>query len=363
MKACPVCATEVPDYQFEHPNGARIRCSVCGTYRITERAQQILGETRLYSENYTVVPRRRLSAALRQQTELGHEPLLEDHELMELMFDPAADLPEVIDRILRHIARKEPSGHRFVALTGNRDYGVAGAEGPEVFDHALGEAIKLGFIEREAPDEAAYRLTMLGWKHLRELPNMERTTLLKVADRAMCVLYDQEVHGRYSGPDLVDALELDEAQVARALRYAEKQGWITAKHVFGAQLPVDVSLTPAGMRYAESLLNARPSEAVTPNVVYNVSGPNARINISSHDASVNVVDLDANTLFARIEQAVSEGVADVTLREEVLESVRHLQAAPDASSRAERLGELLQVAANVITVIQPFLPALTQIVA
>src|SRR5688500_10464181 len=64
---CPVCATEVPDYYYEHPNGARVKCSMCGTYRLMERAGQLLGERRSYNQDHAVVPNRRLSATLRQQ--------------------------------------------------------------------------------------------------------------------------------------------------------------------------------------------------------------------------------------------------------------------------------------------------------
>jgi len=264
---CPVCTTEVPPYRFEHPNGARVECLKCGTYRLMEEAGQRLIERRVYVEGHRLVPNHRLSAALRERAERGEEPVLRDPDAMERTYRPAADPLEVIDRILMYLRSKASDGNsiKFVPLNGQRDHGVAGAPSPEAFDHALGQAAELDLVKRKALDEAAYRLTLAGWKHLRGLPDVERKDLLPLADQAMRVLYDQEIDGRYSAEKLIDALGVDEARVARALRYAEKQGWITTQKVFGGQMPVDVSVTREGMQYTEGLPSTRSSKAATPN--------------------------------------------------------------------------------------------------
>jgi hypothetical protein len=166
---CPVCTTEVPPYHYEHPNGARIQCLVCGTYRIMERAHQLLGERQIIARN-VLQPNRRLSGALRQRAERGEEPVLSDPDAMEKEFQSASDPLEIIDRILQYMRTKSPAGgHKFVPLIGHRDYAVGGAEEPEAFDHALAEAVEMGYIVRQARNEAAYRLTHEGWKHLRTL--------------------------------------------------------------------------------------------------------------------------------------------------------------------------------------------------
>jgi hypothetical protein len=84
-------------------------------------------------------------------------------------YRPAADPLEVIDRIVKYIARKEPGGDKYVPLNGQRDYGIGGAVDTAAFDHALSEAVDIGYIHRQAPDEAAYRLRAEGWKRFREL--------------------------------------------------------------------------------------------------------------------------------------------------------------------------------------------------
>jgi TIR domain-containing protein len=111
----------------------------------------------------------RLSGAIRQRTERGELVKVRDPASLIEAYEPASDMLEVIDRICQHLRRKEPGGHRFVPLIGHRDFALGGAEDAAMFDHALGQAQSLGYIERQAPNEAAYRLTPTGFRHLREL--------------------------------------------------------------------------------------------------------------------------------------------------------------------------------------------------
>ena len=326
-----------------------------------ERAAQLLGERRLYTLGHVVEPDRKLSGALRQLSELGEVPVLTDPDATASKFDPAADLPDMVDRVIRHISTKNPDGHRFVPLIGQRDHAVGGTDSPEAFDHALGEAMKLGYLEREALDEAAYRLTMTGWTHLREKTKMERQELQRCADVVLPVLYDQILNGRFSLSDLVDETKLSEAELARVLRYAEKKGWLRTDHTHHGSLPLHVELTPDGEQRALGLTKAQPPTTPAQNVIYILSGNNPRVNIGSRDDSVNVVALDSNTLFDKIVDSVAAEVEDPGVRDELIAAVRALEAATDPPSRAELFGKLLQIGANVITVLQPFLPALTQV--
>lgn len=166
---CPVCATEIPPANYEHPHGVLIQCRVCGTYRLMEQAHQRLIEHRTVLRNM-IQPNRRLSGALRQRAERGEEPVLSDPQAMEHEYQPASDPLEMVDRIVKHIASKDSAGNKFLPLIGHRDYAIAGAEDPEAFDFALGQAQEQGYIQRQGPNEAAYRLTQTGWKHLRSLP-------------------------------------------------------------------------------------------------------------------------------------------------------------------------------------------------
>lgn len=90
--------------------------------------------------------------------------------------------------------------------------------------------------------------------------------------------------------------------------------------------------------------------------VYNISGPGARVNIGSVDRSVNVVNVSTMELFARIREALADGApAEVCARLDELEAAR---GTPDALSAYQRF---ISAAANHMTVLAPFLPALTQV--
>lgn len=364
LKFCPVCATEVKEYFFDHPNGARVECPVCGTYRIMERAVYQLSLHRQYTPSHAIVPNRRLSAAIRELVERGQEPVVTDPNALQDEYCPAGDLVEVLDRILLHLRRRQSAGHAFVPLIGHRDHGVAGSLDPQEFEHALGEALALGYVERKAPSEAAYRLTINGVRYLKERPAVERQTLLSLADRALKWLYDHQTDGVVSPAGLVDALSINESEVERVVRYLIRQEWASAEdRVFGRRLPHRLELTAEGMRRAEDLLSLRPAPAAPQTVIYNLHGPNPRVNVSSHDHSVNVVNVEADDLFVRIEAAVRTQVPGVALQAELLDALNGLRTARDQRSRTEKLGKLLEVGADAVTVLQPFMPALMQLAA
>lgn len=88
MPTCPVCANEVPPYESDRRRGDRIQCLTCGTYRLMEYAEQILGQLRQYSPGHVVIPNRRLSAAIRMRTEEGEEPVVDDPGVVEREFQP-----------------------------------------------------------------------------------------------------------------------------------------------------------------------------------------------------------------------------------------------------------------------------------
>jgi DNA-binding MarR family transcriptional regulator len=190
---------------------------------------------------------------------------------------------------------------------------------------------------------------------------MERAELVKAADRLVMAVYEAEQRdGETTGNGISQSLGLNQADAKQAIKHAEAQGWVKGTRVFGEALPIDLSLTPEGTRYVDTLFGDRPGRQPGGAIYYNVTGNNARINIGSHDNSTNVVNVGGtDELFDRLEQAIREGVADASERERVLASARELRATPDNA----RLSAFLQAGANVATIINPFLPALALLVA
>jgi hypothetical protein len=94
--------------------------------------------------------------------------------------------------------------------------------------------------------------------------------------------------------------------------------------------------------------------------IYNVSGPNARVNVQAQDSSVNIVNVAAGKLFADLAAAIDKDVEEVTLKNNLLASVSDMQSAQGGTGFTEKFQNFMALAANCITTVSPFLPALSQ---
>lgn len=193
---------------------------------------------------------------------------------------------------------------------------------------------------------------------------MQRSELLATADRVVRAAYDHTVSngGGLTGEQLAKALGLTHPQAKQAINYAAQQGWLEVTSTWGESVPTWVELSREGMRYVDALFGDRTDRSTAPpQVVYNVSGNNARINVQSHDASVNVVTVAEAALFEQIDQAIARQVPAGEEQSALRAAAKALQAAPDKSSRMKRYADFVQLAANHAAVLQPFFPALTQL--
>jgi hypothetical protein len=94
--------------------------------------------------------------------------------------------------------------------------------------------------------------------------------------------------------------------------------------------------------------------------IYNVRDANPRVSVNSLDASVNVVTAAATSVFKQIKHAITDNVPDDGRRAELLRHVEDLEHAQDMPSFLERYKALVAAAADHLTLLSPFLPALTQ---
>lgn len=109
----------------------------------------------------------------------------------------------------------------------------------------------------------------------------------------------------------------------------------------------------------ESAIPRAPAQAS--HSVYNIVGPNARVNIQSTDSSTNVVNMDAPALFDGMREAVREAIDDSVLESQLLERIDAMQTAIGTPDFARRYKEFVGVAADHLTLLAPFLPALSQL--
>jgi hypothetical protein len=94
--------------------------------------------------------------------------------------------------------------------------------------------------------------------------------------------------------------------------------------------------------------------------VYHASGPNSRINISSTDNSQNHYS-DPDFLFNEL-KLVLDGIIDGEIKEKSLQLLEELNRSKRTTSYLQNYQDFISLMANHITVIAPFIPALTQLI-
>jgi hypothetical protein len=105
----------------------------------------------------------------------------------------------------------------------------------------------------------------------------------------------------------------------------------------------------------------RPS--VTGGDTFNLEGAHSRVNIQSQDNSVNVFHQSAENIFADIRHLIQTHIADDVERTEILNRLNELEAAKGSDRFSEKYQSFIASAANHMTVLAPFIPALTQMLA
>ncbi|MGO9263440.1 MAG: hypothetical protein ACLQBA_00905 [Candidatus Binataceae bacterium] len=90
---------------------------------------------------------------------------------------------------------------------------------------------------------------------------------------------------------------------------------------------------------------------------FNVTGANSRVNFNSTDQSTNTVI--TSTLFNEIHKALDDGVQDVAERANLKMLLTSLEAASDQKSFVTKYQRFITAAADHVTILTPFLPALT----
>ena len=101
--------------------------------------------------------------------------------------------------------------------------------------------------------------------------------------------------------------------------------------------------------------------ATTPHVVYNLTGPNARVNFKSSDSSTNVVSVESPVLFDDLRKAIQKHSLNSSVERRLIQNVDAMESAVGTKKFAERYGEFVAATADHMTLVAPFLPALTQL--
>lgn len=94
--------------------------------------------------------------------------------------------------------------------------------------------------------------------------------------------------------------------------------------------------------------------------VYHVAGHNVRFNTNSTDNSVNIVSISQEEVFATLKQQILEKMPDDEQRSEILRRVESMAQVQGTRSFAEKYTDFISAAANHISIIGPFIPALSE---
>jgi hypothetical protein len=96
------------------------------------------------------------------------------------------------------------------------------------------------------------------------------------------------------------------------------------------------------------------------NLTFNLSGPNARVNFGSHDHSQNIVSGD--NVFVELREKVQTALSDSAERARLLALIENMEKSRnDRSAFTSAYQSFVSSAANHMTLIAPFLPAITQL--
>jgi hypothetical protein len=88
-------------------------------------------------------------------------------------------------------------------------------------------------------------------------------------------------------------------------------------------------------------------------------GAQPRVNLNSNDRSVNILSVAEQEVFSEIRTALQEGVSDEGRRQDILEKLADFQLAIHQPTSVEKFQAFINSAASYMTLIGPFIPALT----
>ena len=154
---------------------------------------------------------------------------------------------------------------------------------------------------------------------------------------------------RFANFDPDAAWERNDQQISEKWLEAFKQDYVLRLEIEVRKLAGTAALEQA------MLPPIRPQEPLV-SQTFNLRGHNQRVNINSTDNSTNIVQ--NGTPFAEIRSALEAGIADGLEKSRLFETLQELESSKDRETASTRYGAFVTLAANHMTLLTPFLPAL-----
>jgi hypothetical protein len=102
------------------------------------------------------------------------------------------------------------------------------------------------------------------------------------------------------------------------------------------------------------------SQSAAKTITYNISGNHTKVNINSQDFSTNITNAAPEAIFTELRNLLEKNISDEKERLALLNGAGELQKSIGSKTFAEKYKQFIMLAANHMTLIAPFIPALTQ---
>jgi hypothetical protein len=108
------------------------------------------------------------------------------------------------------------------------------------------------------------------------------------------------------------------------------------------------------VKRSSKIIDSKPQQ-----IVYNVNGVNAKVNINSADNSTNNVTVNPSDVFDKLTDLIRENIQD---NSELIRLIDEMKQQQGKSGFLSNYQSFIASAANHMTLVAPFIPALTQMI-
>ncbi len=184
--------------------------------------------------------------------------------------------------------------------------------------------------------------------------------------RLNSILEGYEIYGVSVDDEMATCLSLDlVGEASQMIDKEAKSRPFAGMGMMGAyaralEQSVSISAVWARVQIDRRRLVPKNHEHPPVTTIYNVQGDNARVNVNSSDHSVNVVTKSNDEFFATLRGLIETEIADGDERRKILEALTVLKESHGKPSFGPRYTDFIAAAANHMTLLAPFIPALTE---
>jgi len=103
----------------------------------------------------------------------------------------------------------------------------------------------------------------------------------------------------------------------------------------------------------------KTSKAMSSSAIYNISGHNTKVNINSHDESITHIGVDSKDVFEKLCEVIND---QLNSDAQLIQAIQDMKKEKDNSGFLQKYTHFISLAKDHISLIAPFIPALTQMI-